>query len=330
MNKIKLYLSLITLVMFTIFSCDKMDDFHLKYIEDGEIRYTTKVDSVVTFAGNYRVKITGILFQPFGVNEIKIYYNDFNDSILIDYTRQEDIDTLSIMLDNLEEKSYSFNIYTGDQEGNRSIKVTAFGTAYGDLYQESLLGRAVNTFSVSDYDLGVNWLPADELERGTELVYTDTSGTEITLEVSPDSSSTTLYNFSDGIKYRSLFVPEKTALDSFASDWTVQEIGIYASTGTFTHPITGTRDFSLDKILQTVITGSVYETEFADLGSYGYKMKLKVNTDNSVEIISSGSTPPSEPDGVNVYDPVTETFTLHYKYTATGGYRTISETIVKK
>ena len=329
MKKMKLYISLIALVMFIFFSCEKMNDFHYDYIKDGEIRYTTKVDSVVSYAGENRVKISGILNQAFGVDLITVYYNDYNDSVLFDYDRIGEIDTIDIMLDNLEEKSYSFNIYTSNAEGNTSIMVSAFATAYGELYRSSLLGRAVESDSARGADLYINWLPAEELERGSEIVYTDNTGTEINLEIPSDSSYVILSDFSEGMKYRSLFVPEKTALDSFASDWINIELQLFTSTGVFTHPLLGARNFSEDKVFHTV-GELVYETDFADLGSYGYKMKLKINEDNTVELTSTGATPVAEPDGINEYDPATETFTLNYKYYHSTGDRLISETLVKK
>ena len=329
MKKIKIFISLITLAMFIFFSCEKMEDFHYDYIKDGEIRYATKFDSVITYAGNNRVIISGILNQAFGVDKITVYYNDYSDSLLVDYNRINEIDTIDIMLDNLEEKSYSFNIYTSDDDGNTSIMVSAFATSYGELYRTSLLGRAIESDSAQGSDVYINWLPAEELERGSEIVYTNTSGTEVSLVIPSDSSNVILTDFIEGIKYRSLFVPETTALDSFASDWIQVELQIFESAGIFTHPLLGPRNFSETKILHT-LGELVYETDFADLGSYGYKMKLIINENNQVELISTGTTPVAEPNGVNVYDPATETFTLNYKYYHSTGDRLISETLVKK
>ncbi|MDF1571223.1 MAG: DUF4998 domain-containing protein [Bacteroidales bacterium] len=322
--------SLVILVLAGLFSCESMDELHYQFIKDGEVRYTTKMDSVKTYAGDSRVLITGILQEARGVEFIKVFYNDNQDSVVVDYERQSDLDSIEIMIDNLDEKSYSFNIYTGNSLGDRSIRVPAFGTAYGELYRKGLLSRIANSFEIrGTSNIAIDWLNSDELERGTDLVYADREGNTETVFVHQDSSETVMLNFGEGIQFRSWYVPEPTALDSFVCEWNELEIGIYESEGVFVHPITGERAFGHLKILER--TGlTVYETEFADLASYDYRMKLKINEDNTVEVISSGSAPPCEPDGESTYDPVTETFTLSYKYNTTTGYRFITETIAKR
>ena len=332
MKKIKIF-SIIGFValMLVLFSCESMTDNYQQYIKDGEIIYTTKLDSVKAFAGNHRVLISGILKEAFSVKQVVVYWNDFTDSLVVDYIRENDVDTVNILVENLEEKSYEFDIYTSDGEGHRSVKVVVFGTAYGERYQESLYPRTVNTYKMEGEDtVAVRWLPADELETLTELIYTDSTGMEVTVNVPKIFSTTFLVNYRHGVTYRSWYLPEETAIDSFPTDWTVQEVMIYHSTGTFTHPLTGARDFDMDKAVVR-LEENVVETDYADMGKYGYKMKLKVLEDNTVLVIPSGESPVNlEPNGQNTYKPETGEYILNTKYNATLGDRIVSESLSPK
>lgn len=330
MKNILKYISITSLILFALVSCEYMDDFHYEYIKDGEIVYSTKLDSVTTNAGNERIQINGILNQPFGVEQIKIYYNDRADSTIVNYDQVNSIDTINILLEDMEEKSYAFEIFTINSDGNRSIKVDAFATSYGEIYTNNLQPRVIDSDSTKNNILYLNWLPADEMERGAEIVYTNTSDEEITLHIAQDSNNVHLANFKEGISYRSFYVPEVTALDTFASIWTDLELQIFESTGVFNHPLLGEEPFALDKVLRT-IAPSTYELEFANKGvSLGYRLKLKVDSENNVILSSVGSTPAVIPNGDNTFDPNTNTFTLNYKYDHLTGERIITETLVKK
>lgn len=273
--------------------------------------------------------LTGILANASNVSEVIVYYNDDRDSILFSYNQENDVDTLSHILEGLEEKSYSFNIYTKDDEGNRSIKVTAYGTAYGDLYETSLLERAYKEVLLSDTGLVINWLPADELERGSLLIFKNFSGEDILVQVPADKNITILQDYASGFTYKSFFIPEPTAIDTFATKWAESSVSIYVSSGTYTHPFTGVRSFTLDKTM-TAITETVFETDCADLGSSGYRVRLTVNTDNSVTVTGLGKTPIVEPNGESSFDPVTRAFTLNYKFEGTGGYREVHDVLTVK
>ena len=144
MKKIKIYiLPLSLLLLFAFFSCNDTYEFHEKYIEDGEIIYASKVDSLRTLPGNGRI-VTG-----------------------------------------LEEKSYEFDVYSKDEDGNESIKVTVFGTVYGETYRANLQARELNsvTFNSDENVVSINLKPSSELTRSTEIKYTNLSGEETVVTV---------------------------------------------------------------------------------------------------------------------------------------------------
>ncbi len=332
MKKIITYpIVLTTVLILFLAACQKMEDFHAEYIKDGEIIYTTKMDSVTTYAGYQRVLIKGILKEAFGVTEIIVYWNEGQDSLIQPYSRESDIDTVEIMINDLEEQSYMFDIYTSDGKGHRSIRVQAFATAYGERYRAALYPRTVKNYYIHNGDtLGMRFLPAEELELHSEITYTDTSGSDVTFNVKTSSGTLLLPAYQAGISIRTWFLPEKTAIDSFPSDWKDTEVAIYHSSGVFNHPLTGPRNFSMDKAVVRVDDRTLL-TDYADMGQYGYMMKLRLQPDNTVIVMPAGETPANlEADGESTFDPATGTYTLKTKYEATLGFRTVTETLTLK
>ncbi|QTE37615.1 DUF1735 domain-containing protein [Mucilaginibacter gossypii] len=79
----------------------------------------------------------------------------------------------------------------------------------------------------------------------------------------------------------------------------------------------------------TTINGTTVRSEAADLSGSNYYMYLTVNADNSVTVKSApeAANQTIQNNGVCIYDPVTKTFRLNYKYVGGTGDRRISESI---
>lgn len=110
-------------------------------------------------------------------------------------------------------------------------------------------------------------------------------------------------------------------------------MGTYAETGYFTHP-TLPRALNLTKVLSYVDPNTV-SCDLADLGSSGYTMTIKVNTDNTCEVSQflSGSPLANSqmvPGATNQYYPTTNTFILNYQYLGGSGWRIITDTLRKQ
>ena len=223
MKRISFYkFLLVPLIVAGIYSCKDMMDIHQKYIKDGEIVYLTKMDSVVLYPGKNRIQISGYLANAYNVNTVLVYWNNRADSMIVDYSMTKNMDSLNLVIPNLVEKSYIFDIYTFNNEGNRSIKVSVAGTAYGDIYRERLFPRTNNGFDFDGKQLKTLWLTADALERGTQIRYmTESSGIK-TIFLSPDSSRIALPDRKNGtpFSFRSVYVPEKASIDTFLTAWT--------------------------------------------------------------------------------------------------------------
>jgi hypothetical protein len=231
MKKIKYYAVLIIISVFMIFtSCNDTYEFHEKYTKDGEIIYTNKVDSLTTLSGDNRIEIKGYISNAFNVKEIEVVWDKGESSKLFDYSKStNETDLLELFIDNLEERSYEFEVYSKDSDGNKSIRVLTYGTVYGEVHRSNLTARYINTFALaSDHNVTLSFKDGDELTRNTEVKYTNMNNEEVVSVLALDESIVILVDLdiSKPIEYRTFYVPtpkdldgNETSIDEFGSDW---------------------------------------------------------------------------------------------------------------
>ena len=80
MRLIKLYIGCLALMAFITQSCSKMNDLHDPYLNEGEIIYAAKVDSVAPGAGNKRIQLQMFVISQ-RIETMRIYWNDYKDSL---------------------------------------------------------------------------------------------------------------------------------------------------------------------------------------------------------------------------------------------------------
>src|SRR5690606_2521579 len=122
------------------------------------------------------------------------------------------------VIDGLSQGYHSFEVYTMDNEGNRSISVYVSGMVYGENYEKSLSNRSVESFK---YEIGgsslVNWLVADSSSIGLKLRFKKVNDEEITLIVKNEDSISSLidHDISSQISYQTMYKPNSLSIDTF-------------------------------------------------------------------------------------------------------------------
>ncbi|RYG47620.1 MAG: hypothetical protein EOO01_14590 [Chitinophagaceae bacterium] len=206
-----------------LFSCSKMDSKYSDFIKDGPIKYTGRPDSLKIHPGNGRVKLSWVIFADPKVNRALIYWNNRKDSINVPIIRTGGTDSVNVDLNNMNEGTYVFEIFTFDSNGNKSVKTEIVGNVYGDNYKKSILIRPVNVASVIGRDSArIDWGAVSYKEGiASELNYTDLSGTYHERVVSSDTASTLLTNVNatTTFTYRTKYLPSPLAIDSFYTDY---------------------------------------------------------------------------------------------------------------
>lgn len=209
-------LMLVLCVMFT--HCTKEDEYK-KYM-DGAFIYPQKADSVKTYPGKNRIRLEWEIVDP-KVAACKIYYEQAGmlDSITVPVNRATHADnSFQVVIPNLEETTYAFKIISYDNAGSASIAVEAEESSYGEVYESSLLNRAIKSALFNDDEgLLIEWYGAEATVIGINLSYTDRDGNNRTMIVDPSEMFTTIPDFeiSKPLLYRTMYQPVPTAIDTF-------------------------------------------------------------------------------------------------------------------
>lgn len=201
-------------------ACSKQDDYK-RFIKNGEILYTGKADSLQIHPGRDRIELYWLLIADPKVSKSKIYWNNRKDSAIIDIKRTEGIDTIRFLIEHLEERAYSFEVYNFDKEGRISVRSEVTGFAYGHLYEDALLNRPHGMVEVKNGTATIPWVNADTTQGiiGMQLQYTTSDHIlhDTIIHVIPESQVTKLDNYLSGsnFRYRTLYLPDPLAIDTF-------------------------------------------------------------------------------------------------------------------
>lgn len=213
-------LSMIMLTMIGL-SCSKMNDTYKDFLSDGERIYVGKADSVNVYPGKNRLLLSWLAISDPKIKSAKIYWNNRTDSLAVAIHKSPKIDTVNVLIDDLSENAYSFDIIIFDDEGNRSIVVNATGSVYGDQYQQSLLTRPYSSVEWQDDVLAIAWGAASTGAIGSEIEYAAKNGAQKKLYMPVDADTTKISDLGEHaeLRYRTLFMPDSLAIDTFYTDY---------------------------------------------------------------------------------------------------------------
>lgn len=210
---------LLLFLFIALAACKKMDSTFKEFIVPGGLTYTGKATSPVVFAGRNRVRIAWLRGADPSVTRAKVFWNNYADSVNV--TIPATGDTISVIIDNLMEKSYSFIVKTYDNKGNSSVPLELLGKSYGSRYQEQILTRPV-TRSLIDGDGAViiEWGAANRAGGAvaTEVSYTDNSGQLQKKRYSTGLASSKITDIKSGsaFSYRTVYLPDTLrSIDTF-------------------------------------------------------------------------------------------------------------------
>lgn len=218
---------LLTLLMsFTVtmfFSCKEMDDVYEEYVVPGGIEYPAKPKNLVAYSGRNRVKLLWTRGYDPSVTHARVFWNYFTDSLELNISPEED--TLTCIIDNLEENNYSFVVRHYNKNGDVSVSSEVLGVAYGENYASGLRNRVITSIEVNP--LGqhfVKWGEPDVINGmiGTEIQYVDTLHNKRIEFIAKDENFSVITT-SSKFEYRSLFLPDSLCIDIFYTDFMENE-----------------------------------------------------------------------------------------------------------
>ena len=144
----------------TTTSCNDMDKIHQQYL-DGEIIYSGKLDTLLIRPGMYRAQLEAYTHLLGNSNKVIVEFDNRTEI----YDIESDVPEIySVIIENLDEDFYEFDVVTQDGEGNLSIPQTVSGFAVGDNFVGDQSPREVNDFTFETDGNYVNFFGNAESE----------------------------------------------------------------------------------------------------------------------------------------------------------------------
>lgn len=201
-------------------SCQKQDHAYRQFLEGGEKIYVGKADSLQTFSGKNRVKLQWLLLADPTIKGAVVYWGNRRDSLRVEFQKTDDIDTISVVVPDLEEGGHDFEVVTFDDSGNRSIVRSTYGYAYGSKYAASLLPRSLAGVELGENNaLVFNWRPTSAQLLKTRVSYTNKENEIHVVEIDSSQHELVLADWKEEtpVQYASWHKPDSTAIDTFLS-----------------------------------------------------------------------------------------------------------------
>lgn len=248
--KLNIFKSLLVIVILgiTVIACEgDMESIHEEYLQ-GEKVYAGKLDSLRTETGFKRVKIIGDTRFLGNSRQVIVEWED--QSRLFDIPDDYG-DEFEIIVDNLVERSYEFDLFTKDPSGNKSVKQVTTGRAVGDLFKSSQLPRRLTGFLVED-ETYANWADKAESEYVifTEISYDNNAGGSTDAVVNPDDASTLLVDWKPlgNMEITSAVISGEMGFDTIYLDKVIRQLPEPPPTGfnqdwTFAATVKVSKDF---------------------------------------------------------------------------------------
>lgn len=129
------HINLFTVLLIFLFSaCENTENDYKQYIEGGPIRYIGKVKNLTIEQGWQRFRLRWENSIDPSIEKVEIQWKTTDEiigKVVLDKTATE-----FVTEQNFENKSYTFNIYSVDETGNKSFKETVTGRPFSSDHEE--------------------------------------------------------------------------------------------------------------------------------------------------------------------------------------------------
>jgi len=174
----KFVIGSLMLLVCMYWSCRDMDSTYKEFLIPGGLTYVGKPAGIKAYTGKHRILLKWAKNPDPKVTKTRVYWDNYRDSVEV--VSAAGADSLSVLIDGLNEQNYSFFLRSFDENGNASVPVEINTRVFGDQYAESVLNRGLNRATLNaegtiTLDWGLANISAGALK--TEVSYTDQGGT---------------------------------------------------------------------------------------------------------------------------------------------------------
>ncbi|MCL3779064.1 hypothetical protein EMN47_01575 [Prolixibacteraceae bacterium JC049] len=230
-NTMRYILFVVGVLFITLTACEDMNELHESWMEEGEINYVGKLDSVKVNSGDRRISFNCYI-SDMRVKNLTVSWSEFGvgKSKKVAIPAHEITEPVQFFIGDTEEiveNEYTFTFVSDDGSETTSIPVNTVGKVYGAKYQKTLGNRIVTSFELLDNGINLQFSsPLNADDKGVEVMYNN--GTEdVTLVFTPEQLAGPVFienpNFETPISYHTMYQPAG-CLDSFSADAIVPSI----------------------------------------------------------------------------------------------------------
>ena len=191
MKKTIHYILAFAVVLCAVFACKKQDDIYKQYVKAGGYVYPAKALNLTATSGHNRVILEWEIPQDPCVKYAKVYWDNYTDSLDVQYSDFPD-SLVCVEVDDLEDRSYTFDVVNFDLSGNRSLATELTVSAYGDSWLVTHSERALVSSRMKGYTdtAHVTLTKATDEMVATRFRYRGLDGEWIDYEVFMEPSQT--------------------------------------------------------------------------------------------------------------------------------------------
>jgi hypothetical protein len=245
------YFLLVLLVGLGLGSCKNQDDIYMEFVKKGGNVYPEKTNNLGAYVGYKRIKLVWDAPKDPSVKTAKVYWDNKTMVKDINYSAFPG-DKVELIVDNLEERTYTFQLINFDTNGNQSMVSEVIAAPYAENWLVTHAERTVMAAEVKGTDAEIKMNFGTNEMIATRFRYINADGDTIELEETLDAYSSTIL-FPNAIsgkrfEYSSSYCPAE-GLDTIWNDW------IKSPT-----PISGKLDCKSWNV--TVTTGQIWDNNF--------------------------------------------------------------------
>ena len=230
MNKSKKILNLLAASAITALavSCGGQDEIYQEWVKKGGYDYPAKPINLTSVSGYQSVVVNWEKPMDPAVRTAKLFWDNYASSLDIDYADYPD-GKISMEVDNLEDRSYTFDIVNYDDAGNQSLAAEITVSPYGDGWMVSRSERTITSARMDGRDAKIVMSKATDEMVATRFRYKNLNDEWVECEtiLKPGENEVT---FPDALKgkrfeYSSSFCPA-AGKDTVWRAWTKSTDGI--------------------------------------------------------------------------------------------------------
>ena len=258
---------IVTILMFAaaLISCGKQDTVYKPFVKEGGYIYPAKPIELKATSGYQRILLEWDAPMDPSIRTTKLFWDNYSDSLVFSTSDYQD-GSIQVWVDNLDDRSYTFDVVNYDAKGHKSLATEITTTPFGESWLLSHAERSFLVAKMDGEDAVVSMSRSTDEMVATQFRYKTTDGDVVESDyLKPGETEIRLPKALRGkrIEYRSAFFPANGVDTVWFVSWQKSNAPIYYQIDASSWGITTTKGqvynpYTANKIFDGVISSSSY------------------------------------------------------------------------